>query len=252
MLEQRSFLRIPQILLSAGSPLLQQCKKLLWQDNSPSDSLMPLQAWNTRECSFSMLSSLQNMNHHIRTAFGDSMHSANWTTWGSPIMGIGQGNGAKPPIWAVVSSPMFNVLWQEGFYALIIGAISHLQHKSARFAFIDDTNLCVAHSSNDATKVTVQMQGLVKLWEGLLTATSGALASERCFWYLINFGWRARKWYYKSCSQHPATLHICNEQQHGFLIYPGLNWPKPAGPLGLDWLQTEIWEQSSPICCQWQ
>jgi len=44
--------------------------------------------------------------------------------WEAPIAGIGQGNGAGPAIWAVVSSPMFEIMQQEGFYALIQGAIS--------------------------------------------------------------------------------------------------------------------------------
>jgi len=29
---------------------------------------------------------------------------------GAPIQGVGQGNGAGPQIWAVVSSPLFDVI----------------------------------------------------------------------------------------------------------------------------------------------
>jgi len=42
----------------------------------------------------------------------------------TPIAGIVQGNGAGPAIWAAVSSPMFKIMRQDGFYALKQGAIS--------------------------------------------------------------------------------------------------------------------------------
>jgi len=54
---------------------------------------------------FSMILTLQQMDHHIRTTYGDSAKSGNRKKWGSPIAGIGQGNGAGPQIWAAVSSP---------------------------------------------------------------------------------------------------------------------------------------------------
>jgi len=59
--------------------------------------------------------------------YGNSSQSASQHTWATPIVGIGQGNGAGPAIWAAVSSPMFEIMQQEGFYALMQGAIS-LQH----------------------------------------------------------------------------------------------------------------------------
>jgi len=96
----------------------------------------------------SMLSMIHGMNHHIQTAFGDSSKSAGRTTWKSPITGIGQGNGAGPSIWVAVSSPMFDIMRQDGFYALLTGAISKLQRKISGFAFVDDTDLCITHESD--------------------------------------------------------------------------------------------------------
>jgi len=34
-------------------------------------------------------------------------------------VGIGQGNGTSPSIWAAVSSPMFDIMCQDGFYTLM-------------------------------------------------------------------------------------------------------------------------------------
>jgi len=67
---------------------------------------------------------------------------------------------------------------------------------------------CVTHPSNEDAAVAQHMQKSVQTWEGLLTATSGALVPENGFWYLINFEWWAGKWYYKSSSQQPAILQV--------------------------------------------
>ncbi len=72
----------------------------------------------------SMTKMIHGMNHHIRTMYGDSSQSANRHTWATPIAGIGQGNGVGPAIWAAVSSPMFEIMCQDGFYALMQGAVS--------------------------------------------------------------------------------------------------------------------------------
>jgi len=53
----------------------------------------------------SMISTLYQMEHHIRTSFSDSTKAGNQKKWGQPIAGIGQGNGASLQIWAAVSSP---------------------------------------------------------------------------------------------------------------------------------------------------
>ncbi len=52
-----------------------------------------------------MFSTIQCLRHHICTLFGDSQISAGTELWAVPISGIGQGNGAGPQIWAVVSNP---------------------------------------------------------------------------------------------------------------------------------------------------
>jgi len=95
-----------------------------------------------------------------------------------------------------VSSPLFELLQSEGFFATIVGAISLCSRKLSGFAFVNDTDLCVMHPSNDIVQVAKHMQGLVFTWEGLLWATGGALVPDKCFWYLINFDHKNRKWHY--------------------------------------------------------
>jgi len=115
-----------------------------------------------------MTKTIHGMNHHIRTICGDSQQSANCALWAAPIAGIGQGNSAGPSIWAAVSSPMFKIMRQDGFYALLQGAISLQNCTIAGFAFMDDTDLCVTHPTNQANQVAAHMQKAVTQWEGLL------------------------------------------------------------------------------------
>jgi len=140
--------------------------------------------------------------------YRDSTQFASRTTWVTPIAGIGQGNGAGPPIWVAVSSPMFEIMQQDGFYALLMGAISQQLCTVASFAFIDDTDLCIMHPSNQAEPVVDTMQKAVTHWEGLLQATGGALVPEKCFWYLIDFEFNNGKWTYKQCNQVPDSILI--------------------------------------------
>jgi len=46
----------------------------------------------------SMIGTLHGMQHHMRSTYGDSKTLQGWHEWGTPIMGISQGNGASPQI----------------------------------------------------------------------------------------------------------------------------------------------------------
>jgi hypothetical protein len=60
-----------------------------------------------------MFQSIQSLEHHVRTVFGES--KASFKQSGPiPLQGVGQGNGAGPQIWALVSTPVLNMLRSQG------------------------------------------------------------------------------------------------------------------------------------------
>jgi len=63
----------------------------------------------------SMITTQHKMEHHIQTKFRDSAICALRTTWQWPMVGISQGNGAGPHIVAAISSPIFDIMWADGF-----------------------------------------------------------------------------------------------------------------------------------------
>jgi len=171
-----------------------------------------------QSAAMSMIVTIHKMEHHIWTTYGDSVTSSSHRSWKVPIAGIGQGNGAGPHIWAAVSSPMLNVMCEDGFYAHVITSILCLSKKFVRFAFVDNTNLCVHGPHIMTQNVTIKMQHSVDHWEGLLKATGGALVPTKCFWYLINFKWLNNKWQYVTSQQHPGNLSINDESQNRVCI----------------------------------
>ena len=64
-----------------------------------------------------MFTTIQNLQHRIRTVYGDSEIGFSGELYAVPFQGVGQGNGAGPQIWAVVSTPIFNMLRSMGFGA---------------------------------------------------------------------------------------------------------------------------------------
>jgi hypothetical protein len=66
-----------------------------------------------------MFSTIQCLNHYIRTIYGDSELSFTGELWTVPIQGMGQGNGAGPQIWALMSTSVLDLLRAEGYGAIL-------------------------------------------------------------------------------------------------------------------------------------
>jgi hypothetical protein len=90
-----------------------------------------------------MFTTIQNLHHSIRTVYGDSALTFTGQLWTVPIQGVGHGNGAGPQIWAVVSTPVLNMLRHEGYGAYFRTAITGTTISFVGYAFVDDTDLCI-------------------------------------------------------------------------------------------------------------
>lgn len=88
-----------------------------------------------------LFTTLQCATHNVRTGYGDSKGSYGGQVWVVPFHGIGQGNGAGPAIWAVVSTPLLNILRERGFGISFATPVSNLPINFSGFAFVDATDL---------------------------------------------------------------------------------------------------------------
>jgi hypothetical protein len=157
-----------------------------------------------------MFTTIQNMNHHIRTIYGDSELSFGGKLWIVPTQSIGQGNGAGPTMWALVSTPVLNLLRAEGCGAFFHAALTGDEVRFVGYAFVDDTDLFASLDRSDATgsDVAAALQKSLDLWEGGIRATGSAIEPDKSFWYLIDFVWHQGKWTYATIDDCPAELTV--------------------------------------------
>jgi hypothetical protein len=94
--------------------------------------------------------------------------------WGDkeegPLSGMGQGNGAAPASWAVISTPMLEIMKKRGNCTVFKAFLSGEELKIVGFAFVDDKDLLRASMPGEKTYVEVaeDMQNGLDLWEGLI------------------------------------------------------------------------------------
>ena len=160
----------------------------------------------------SMLETIQEMEHHIRTAFGDSEGFYGSDPNGNPNQGILQGNGAGPAGWSAISSVIIDEMKKAGFGYKQWSVIRKRATTIVCFAFVDDTDLI--HANDDPEVSTDELideaQVALATWEGLIRASGGALAPEKSYWYLIEVERKRGKWRYKKISDQPGDLYLQN------------------------------------------
>ena len=135
-----------------------------------------------------MFNTIQEMQHFIRTSYGDSDEWYQATS--ERFHGILQGNGAGPTIWALVSTPLLDRLRQKK-YGVTINTVHGEVLQIPAFAFVDDVDLVqeLAHPDNIEAA-----QKAIDEWEDSLLATAGELVPEKCKWFLVAQQWKNNKW----------------------------------------------------------
>ena len=170
----------------------------------------------------SMFRTIQSAQHITRTAFGDSNTSyGGMEGFNAPTMGVGQGNGCGPQVWAVISSVMFEVMKQRGLTTTFTLPISKDQLDLCGFAFVDDTDIFQATGKgkfyNDPEETMIRMQSAINCWEKAAKTTGGAIATDKSWYYLIHFSWEHGIWKYSnldglindslSCKDKSGNIH---------------------------------------------
>jgi len=164
-------------------------------------------------CMFSML---QNLQHHVWTLYGDSTIWAGTKIWAVPVVGIGQGNGTGLQIWAVVSTPILDLLQEEGYGAAFKAVVSRDNIQFVRYLFVNNTDLIqTGPTINSTAAETLLLMQVV--WNNGLSATGGALVPDKSFWYSMDFKWNSGHWSYMPQATEMEPL-MMNDHQ-------GSRWP---------------------------
>ena len=147
----------------------------------------------------SMFETYQNIQFSSK-----SVHGKSKTTFGgmednfiAKPQGVGQGNGAGPPVWAVVSSRMFQILKKRNLVAKFSRPITKEELEICGFAFVDDSDIiATSNNTHDPVLTLTKMQQTLDQWEAAAKVTGGALEPRKSFGYLVYFQWKDGKWAY--------------------------------------------------------
>ena len=79
----------------------------------------------------------------------------------------------------------------EGYGTFFKSSITNNTIRLVGYAFVDDTDLIQTGTNGSETGMEVlkKMQDGLDLWEGLVSATGGALEVAKSTWWLIDFIW---------------------------------------------------------------
>jgi hypothetical protein len=161
-----------------------------------------------------MFETIQNLRHHVRSQHGDSDRFYQANQGSNPIQGLGQGNGAGPMIWALISTPVLNMLRTHGFGIKITSCISGDYLHFVGYSFVDDTDLIeFPDKPTTAQQVAQTMQESIDAWEAGIRATGGAIVPEKSHWYLVTYRWQNGRWRYARKTEDLFDITVLNE--HG-------------------------------------
>ena len=126
-----------------------------------------------------MFSALSLISFHIRTGFGDSSKTYDGSVQ-DPYEGLGQGNGAAPAGWLVVSSVLLTFMRTVCACTKGVSAMSKRPFEYFAFGFVDDTDIPVMATSADETKENLfaRLQTAVSHWGKTLQHTGGLLVNK--------------------------------------------------------------------------
>ena len=143
-----------------------------------------------------MFSTVQRLVHRVRTAYGSSEGTFGGDThdFQNNPQGTGQGNGAAPAIWSILSSTIFQLLHKDGHSTEFCTALSKGLLKICGFSYVDDCDLITA--GPEVAQVADDLQKVLTAWDRYMQVTGAAIAPDKCWWYLVDFKWVRGKWKY--------------------------------------------------------
>ena len=154
----------------------------------------------------SMIETIQEMDHHVRTAFDQY----GYDPFSLPAQGVLQGNGTGPAGWFAISSVILSNMKAAWFsyreWTLI--------HKQAlvivSFAYVDDNDLVHANNSPGVLNADLinEAQTMVSRWHGLVWATGGDLAPEKNILYLVALHWKNSRWQDCTVDDDPGDIWL--------------------------------------------
>lgn len=159
-----------------------------------------------------LTTSIQNIQHHVRTAYGDSDSFYTGET-DNPLQGGGQGNPASPPMWTAITIVVVKILSMYAPGVNIVSSLSLVTLVFTAISYVDDTDLfVVGNTPNEKPESVLQRaKEIIKVWDQSIWATGGVLRPEKCYWYFIGFRCIGSKWLYMTNDDLEGEVKVNNQ-----------------------------------------
>lgn len=144
----------------------------------------------SKEEAKTMFLTIQECKHKVRTGLGDSND-----TYGGiesneePLMGVGQGNGAGPAIWAIISCVLFMAMHAEGLNCTFASKLSKDIIKIVGFMYVDDMDLIKIRPGFEHIHIAEDLQLALDYWNKLVRVTGGGIRIDKSKWYGYYHKW---------------------------------------------------------------
>jgi exonuclease III len=142
------------------------------------------------EVMHAMFSTIQGCRHKVRTGLGTSSRTYGGIVQGEdPLMGVGQGNGAGPSIWAILSCILFRIMHEQNMSTTFTAKLSEALVNLVGFMYVDDNDLIISGTSNKKEELIRVSQKRLSTWNKLIKETGGAIRMDKSNWYGYYHEW---------------------------------------------------------------
>ena len=157
----------------------------------------------------SMLHTIQNMKHFIRTAYGDSRDFYGQDKI-NPLQGGGQGNGASMPFFVALTAIIIPILEESVDGLRIFTSISLTLIAYIVIVYVDDSDFLIAarYPNEPSSSIVKRTQRASSVWRDQVHQTGGAIRPHKCRWALIDFKWKSGIARYKKNNEVEGELYI--------------------------------------------
>ena len=186
----------------------------------------------TKEAMSSMFSTIQGCLHKVRTGLGTSEKAYGGLIPGEdPLMGVGQGNGAGPAIWSIISCVLFRIMHLKGYHSSYKAKLSQDFTDLMGFMYVDDNDLIIKGEEDTYQRLIDKSQRILSFWNKLIKVTGGAIRMDKSNWYGFHHKWIEEEGKYDMQDIQEATLQAKN-QAGVSLELPQLSCTSPQKILG--------------------
>jgi len=180
----------------------------------------------------SMFLTIQECLHKVRTGLGTSEKTYGGIRSGKdPLMGVGQGNGAGPAIWSILSCILFDIMHQKEMSTTFEAKLTSSIVDLVGFMYVDDNDLIHSGPSQESEEVVNTLQSRLKTWDKIIKVTGGAIRIDKSNWYGYSHKWNETEGTYELIDITDMTLKVKDENGVNTVI-PQTPWTTPQEMLG--------------------